>query len=55
MKALQPMGMVHQNYSDAGESLGEMPKSVRILSSIVHSQDSAISAFFIYLRNECQC
>lgn len=44
MKALELMGMVHQKHSDVGQSLGEMPKSVRTSSSGVESQDNAVSA-----------
>lgn len=43
--------MVHQNDSDVGQSLGEVPLSVRILGSVVPPQDYAMSTFF-YLPKE---
>lgn len=49
-KALQHMGMVHQNDSDGGQWSGEIPKSVRILSSGVQSQDNTMSVLCIYFR-----
>lgn len=44
---LQPMGMLHQNYSEVGQSLREVPKSIRILSSLVLSGQCHVCIFHV--------